>query len=439
MKKKYLLGMALMASLAFSACDKEVVYVEDGQSAEQVITLQVDNGGDGLVTRGGRPLYSSEAKQSIENVRLWICDQSGNVVLVKDYNNWMGTDGKGGEGATSTDYANGRQAVLKLTGDDKLEKGTYKVYALGYSNNSSYNLETITTLTKGTKYEENTVLALKSDGNEEEIFAGSIESLEITDKALKQNIVLNRQVAGAYVYVKDIPYFEGARYLKLVASTGNNSLVLGKFANTDITTNGRNTAKYVVNGTGNKTGEYLISEIDLEAWFGTDFKGSDGLIETTNWTNPLKNDKTPTFQKGSVFGGAFVIPFKKNSEQTLKLVLSTQSGVAETGESVKMSWNINLPSTDGQVGAHEFVYWDASWQTSSSNSDSQNVYSIVRNHLYSVGTRNLDDPSEGTGTDPEPPVDPEDPNDNPESLNNKKELTLIVNDNWEVIHEMELD
>ena len=83
MKKNYLLGMALMASLSFYSCDKEVVYVQDGNGVEsvadgaQIITLQVENGGDGLATRAGRPLYSAEAKQTIENVKLWICDNAG--------------------------------------------------------------------------------------------------------------------------------------------------------------------------------------------------------------------------------------------------------------------------------------------------------------------------------------------------------------------------
>lgn len=89
MRKNYLLGMALMASLSFYSCDKEVIYVQDGNGVEsvadgaQIITLQVENGGDGLATRAGRPLYSAEAKQTIENVKLWICDNTGKVVYVK--------------------------------------------------------------------------------------------------------------------------------------------------------------------------------------------------------------------------------------------------------------------------------------------------------------------------------------------------------------------
>lgn len=57
MRKNYLLGMALIASLSFYSCDKEVIYVQDGNGVEsvtdgaQIITLQVENGGDGLATR----------------------------------------------------------------------------------------------------------------------------------------------------------------------------------------------------------------------------------------------------------------------------------------------------------------------------------------------------------------------------------------------------
>ena len=452
MKKKYFVGMALIASLAFSSCDNEVIYVQgdgNGQTEDvQLITLQVDNGGDGLTTRAGRPLYSSEAKQTIDKVRLWVCDNNGSdnqgkVVLIKDFNDWMGASGS----ASSSDYANGRQAELKLTGDDKLPNGKYKVYALGYHSTSDYtdaSLQTITNLQVGETYTENTVLALKSEvANAEEIFAGSAE-FTISDEALKQTVVLNRQVAGAYIYVKDIPYFADAKYLKLVASTGNNSLVLGNFANTDITGNGNNTSTDVVNGTSAKSGEYVISEIDLTQWFGTLADGDgDGLVDNTNWTNAIDKaqdgSKTTTFEKGSVFGGAFVIPFQKGSAQTLKLVLSTQSGAAETGSSVKMSWNINLPAKDL---ANALTAWNGgAFAAVDSYSETQTVYSILRNHLYSVGKRNLDDP--GSGTDPDPKPDEPDPDptpdDDPESLNNKKVLTLIVNDNWEVIHDMELE
>ena len=284
MKKNYLLGMALMASLSFYSCDKEVVYVQDGNGVEsvadgaQIITLQVENGGDGLATRAGRPLYSAEAKQTIENVKLWICDGdgAGNVKYVKEISDWNTDD-------VSTVYTtggHGRQTTIELKGADKLAAGTYKIYAVGYSATSDYDLTKVTEVKKteegGGKYtfSENMVLPIKDGATNkigEEIFAGQMGLTVEQGKGFKEPVVLNRQVAGAFAYVKDIPYMEGARYLKLVASAQNKSLVLGNFNSFDLTGNGSGNAnvKYVVNGTNGKAGSdtCVISTIDLNKWF----------------------------------------------------------------------------------------------------------------------------------------------------------------------------
>ena len=446
MKKNYLLGMALIASLSFYSCDKEVVYVQDGNGVEsvadgaQIITLQVENGGDGLATRAGRPLFSAEAKQTIENVKLWICDGTGNVKYVTTISNWD-KDG-------STPYTtggHGRQTTIELKGADKLAAGTYKIYAVGYSNSSAYTLTDVTKVAKEGTFNENMVLPCSTAG--EEIFAGQMKLTVETGKGFKKPIVLNRQVAGAFAYVKDIPFMEGAKYLKLVASAQNQSLVLGNFNSVDLTGNGSgNTGnvKYVVNGTNGKSGSetYEISSIDLNKWF-TAIKDEDGdnLIDAgENWKNPHRPSDSPaagtypTFQKGSAFGGEFVIPFAHvDGKQTLTLQLTNAGG------KVLRSWKVNLGSTDEQL-KQTITCWNSGstdWSTSLSG-ESANTYSLVRNHLYGIGTRMNDEANPGKpGVDPDP--DPKNPNDKPESLNNKQELVLKVNDNWEVIHGMELD
>lgn len=457
MKKNYLLGMALMASLSFYSCDKEVVYVQDGNGVEsvadgaQIITLQVENGGDGLATRAGRPLYSAEAKQTIENVKLWICDGAGNVKYVKEISDWNTDD-------VSTVYTtggHGRQTTIELKDADKLAAGTYQIYAVGYSATSDYDLTKVTEVKKteegGGKYtfSENMVLPIKGgDTNKigEEIFAGQMKLTVEKGKGFKKPVVLNRQVAGAFAYVKDIPFMEGAKYLKLVASAQNQSLVLGNFNSFDLTGNGSGNAnvKYVVNGTNGKSGSetYVISTIDLNKWF-TAIKDDNGdnLIDAgENWKNPCRPSSSPaagtypTFQKGSAFGGEFVIPFAHvDGKQTLTLQLTK-----EDGDSLR-SWKVNLGSADEQL-KQTITCWNSgstNWSTSLSG-ESSNTYSLVRNHLYGIGTRMNDEADpEQPGVDPDP--DSENPNDKPESLNNKQELVLKVNDNWEVIHGMELD
>lgn len=448
MKKNYLLGMALIASLSFNSCTKEIVYVQDGTGVEsvadgaQIITLQVENGGDGLATRTGRPLYSAEAKQTIENVKLWICDNDGKVVYVKEISEW--NDNK-----VSTVYTtggHGRQTTIELTDADKLAAGTYKIYAVGYSNNSDYTLDAVTSVAKEGTFKENMVLPIKDGATNkigEEIFAGQMGLTVEQGKGFKEPVVLNRQVAGAFAYVKDIPFMEGARYLKLMASAQNESLVLGNFNSFDLTGNGSGNGenvKYVVNGTSGKSDgdyAYVISTIDLNEWFTT-IKDEDGdnLIDAgDNWKNPYSSigEGHPTFQKGSAFGGEFVIPFAHvDGKQTLTLQLTNAGG------DVLRSWKVNLGSSDEQL-KQTITCWNNSeakdWSTSLSG-ESSSTYSLVRNHLYGIGTRMNDEADpEQPGVDP----DPEDPDDKPESLNNKQELVLKVNDNWEVIHGMELD
>lgn len=455
MKKNYLLGMALMASLSFNSCDKEVVYVQDGTGVEsvadgaQIITLQVENGGDGLATRAGRPLFSAEAKQTIENVKLWICDNTGKkVVYVKEISNWN-TDGS----TVYTTGGHGRQTTIELKDADKLAAGTYQIYAVGYSATSDYDLTKVTEVKKTEEgegkytFSENMVLPIKGDATNkigEEIFAGQMELTVEQGKGFKKPIVLNRQVAGAFAYVKDIPYMEGAKYLKLVASAQNQSLVLGNFNSFDLTGNGSGNGKnvkYVVNGTNGKSGSdtCVISTIDLNKWF-TAIKDEDGdnLIDAgKNWKNPHRPSGSPaagtypTFQKGSAFGGEFVIPFAHvDGKQTLTLQLTNAGG------KVLRSWKVNLGSTDVQLN-QTITYWNSNWDSTITDT-SANTYSLVRNHLYGIGTRMNDDPGKGTDPDPDPDPEPTDP-DQPESLNNKQELVLKVNDNWEVIHGMELD
>lgn len=449
-----------MASLSFYSCDKEVIYVQDGEGVEsvadgaQIITLQVENGGDGLATRAGRPLYSAEAKQDIQNVKLWICDNDDNVVYVNTIESWD---------TSSSEYdtnGHGRQTTIELKDADKLADGSYKVYAVGYSNSSDYDLSAVTEVKKTEEGEGkytfsedkiNMVLPIKEGATNkigEEIFAGQMELTVETGKGFKKPIVLNRQVAGAFAYVKDIPYMEGAKYLKLMASAQNESLVLGNFNSVDLTGNGSDNGdnvKYIVNGTNGKSESdtYVISTIDLNEWFGETLAdtNNDNLVDATNWKNPYKPEGEPTvgtyptFQKGSVFGGEFVIPFAHVAEkQTLTLQLTNADG------DPLRSWKVNLSSSDEQL-SQTITCWNSAytdWSTEVTD-ESANIYSLVRNHLYGIGTRMNDEADpENPGTDPEPGTpDPE--KDKPESLNNKQELVLKVNDNWEVIHGMELE
>lgn len=433
MKKSYFFSALAAGMVMFSACSSDNDLANGGNGsndAVQQIVLQVANAGDGMQTRAGRPLLSSEAKQTIENVKVIICDESNNIVKEKTYTHWNeDTESKvyGKDGG-----AHGREATLTYTGDNKLPNGTYTVYAFGYSNSSDY--ENLTTemekLTKNATFTGNTILNLKDGVKGEEIFAGSTAQFTIDDnqKGFTQTVVLNRQVAGTFGYFDKIPYVAGATKLQLVASNGNTGLVLGDFNSFDLTGNGTGNGtnvKYVVNGTTAATNN-VVYTINLKDWF-TDVKdaNNDGLIDDANWAKPVSYANAK-FATGSVFGGTFLIPFAKvASANTFVLQLVNDNG------DVLKSWAVKLPSTDGQLSEYTLSSWNSAtsvFDNTPATKDAADKYSVVRNHLYGIGERSLDEPTT-PGTDP----------DKPEPLNKKQELTLRVNDNWEVIHKMELE
>ena len=410
------------SSLMFSACssdDPSVAGTGNSQTnAVQEIALQVASSGDGLTTRAGRPLESSEAAQDIKYVKVFVCDAQNSVKYVKDYNDWMNAD--------ASDYANGRKATFTIPAADRLDAGTYNIYAIGYSDNSDYDLKSITDIQKGGTFTENTAISLTGGKTEaEEIFAGSATLNVEAGKKAESTVTLNRQVAGTYGYVEDIPYVEGATELQLVASNSGSNLILGSFANFDITGNGTGNGanvKYVVNS-ANASKAQTVYTIDLTKWFTT-VKDADnnGLIDVDdNWKGDDSKYKT-----GSVFAGCFLFPFAKTEGQTFTLQL-----VKPGEESAPVrTWNVNLPATDGQLSAHNFTSWNGTAFTAAENTtDSKSAYSVVRNHLYGIGTRTSSKPNK-------PGVDP---GDQPQSLKKAQDITLQVNDNWEVIHQMELE
>lgn len=443
MKKNFLIWVALIALFLFNSCDKEVIYVQDETGDEsvsdlcQIITLQVENGGDGLMSRAGRPLYSAEAKQTIENVKVIVCDGT-NVVYTHEIIGW--------DSSSSIVYSesgtHGRKATIKLEGDSRLAKGKqYTVYAIGYHDNSNYkNVESTTGLNallsavkKGNTFNENMTLKYASSNNAEEIFAGSANLSIAANGAGFVDVILNRQVAGAFVYLKNIPYYSDAAKIDLVASKKNDQLVLGQFANKNLTSNGSNSVEFsVVNGWSSEikafgqANETVIASVTLSEWF-TSIVNKDGLIDDVYWKNKYGESSNvgnnPAFQKGSVFAGTFLIPFVKvDGIQTLKLVMKNNQ------DTQLAFWNVNL-SVSGNNYDNLYIWNGSTFGEKVLESGDKNSYSIVRNHIYSIGTRMVDDP----GENPDSNVD------KPESLNNKQELALKVSDNWDVIHEMDLE
>lgn len=481
MKKRVLYSTAVLATLAMASCSKDDVtnVATSGSGANQVIEIAVENAGDGLSSRAGRPLYSSEAKQSIENVKIIVCDEEGNVKADTLITNWN-TD------AVSEVYsdASGHGRKVRFTlgnggSNDELAKDTkYTVYAFGYHTGSQYkkgedgldtylqkvgngyklgesNSKTVDVNESVNTFSKDFTVTNLNDDNAEEIFAGSTEITVDANGNFSQGVTLHRQVAGMFTYVYKIPYFKTAKYLKVYAVKENQNLVMGNFYSKVLGGNGTNNVQEnVVNGTNPSTPSgpetrTLIYQMDLANWFKSikdvnndgiidtyDYTYSGGALtenkESANWQKPEAFNEV-SLVKGSVFGGEFLIPFAAVAgSKTFALELTDTDG------NVLRYWNINLPSTE-VINSGSLTTWGtANWTTATSVTESASSYSVLRNHLYGVGAKT----KENSGEDPEIPTDPEDPKkdeDDPQDLATKQDILLQVNDNWEVIHHMEVD
>ena len=448
MKKGMFFALAA-SSLLFSACssDDAVVSTEGQNEAVQQIVLQVASSGDGLTTRAGRPLYSSQALQTIQHVRVLIYNTKTKAIVKDEKLDWT----------KSLTYTNhGRQLTFNYKGDKRLEAGSYKVMAVGYSDNSDYTyaLDVTGAGLTGKTYSDITATLKTGKKDAEEVFAGDA-TLTIGDDKKITNltpdeedglaVTLHRQVAGSFGYFQDIPASvngKDAKTLRLVVRGKNDKLTFNNF-NSSFTAAGAtgSTIKYCVNGSTStgaplatdakfKDGSngYVLYSINLNTWFPKGDENSDGLLNAEDtWNHP--SDVKTTIVKGSVFGSNFVIPFNLTSgKSTMELQLLDADG------NIIKTWTVSIPSADVN---HDDTNGNVA-------DESASIFNVVRNHMYNLGVK----PSNGGKTDPDPSnpnpdpkpdPDPDKPDpDKPEDLSKSQNLILKVNDNWEAIHKLEL-
>ena len=450
MKKGMFFALAA-SSLLFSACssDDAVVSTEGQNEAVQQIVLQVASSGDGLTTRAGRPLYSSQALQTIQHVRVIIYTDDATKTIVKDKQlNWK----------DSKTYDNhGRKLTLTYKGDDRLGEGSYKVMAVGYSDNSDYtydlNVAGKDALT-GKTYSSDITATLNSGKVPEEVFAGDAAltidaNKDITNLTHGEDdgvaVTLHRQVAGSFGYFCNIPAKVGdktAKTLRLVVSGKNDKLTFNNF-NSLFTAAGAtgSTIKYCVNGStstgkalasdakfNNNEAGYVLYSIDLDTWFPGGDHNNDGVLnaEDTNWTHSTTYVNTQVV-KGSVFGSNFVIPFNyAEGKNTMELQLLDAAG------DIIKTWTVSIPTSDLNSN-----------KANGAIDASPSIFNVVRNHMYNLGVKTSNGTPDPDPTNPTPKPDPDKPTpdpgkDQPEDLTKSQNLILKVNDNWEAIHQMVL-
>ena len=462
-----------------------------------------NTGDNFVSTRAARPLYSSAAKQDINKVKvviyklrdqIWgitmdnIADSLSNftlygeqkkIVAQKVFSPWMNS------GVSSVyknaSYGNGRQASWTLATADQITKeGVYLAYAVGYNDNEYEALKSTTVngfdgLTKSVGETENKftfplsvaqTTATSGVAPVYEVFAGSAPFI-VTKKEVGEGdnkttsyqfdvaLTLHRQVAGTIGYFTNIPVKGNADHatatgakLRLVAANKSDNAVFAAFNSEYKGSPATDTdkVKYVVNGWDNSSktatydakfygsnnnDAYTVYEVTLKDWFtGKENESSkmdtngDGILNGNDtFTIPYSSNGLGV-KTGCVLGSSFLFPFALVADKA-----TFQLQMLSDDNTIIRYWNIRLQTStsDSQIGKKATLVSSAG--VTSENGTAENVvnYSILRNHLYNIGTRNGGDG--GTdGTDA----------DKAQDLNNET-LILRVNDNWEMIHQMDID
>ncbi|WP_444366256.1 hypothetical protein [Prevotellamassilia timonensis] len=439
--KKYSISGAMLAGLmSLAACSNDEGVVADNNGAEQQFTITLASSGD-RATRAAadRTLESEAADQSIEKVTLVVRSQDDNkVVYTYTLDNWNGT-------ATNDDTnGHGKKLTFTIPKADKLGEGKYVVTAVGY-NEGNY---TLSLPNKGDVVDKNITATTPTGAEAKEVFAGEkkfnvtadkkIEGTDASKPIQSVDVTLHRQVAGAYGYFTSIPVKIGkteVASIRMVSRSKNTVLTFGSFNSSFTTTDA--TVMYMVNGSvpATKTAKFLngdeanvLFSAKITDWFpgGDDYK--DGVYDKkdTNWTNPYT---TGSYLKGSVFASNFIVPFSATQgKSTLELQLLDATG------NVLYAWPVKLDASNDQIGKKgETASADLFGAgTAMGFAETADVFSLFRNHIYSIGIHKQDTST----TDPETPVPG---TDQPTDLSKIQNVVIRVNDNWEALHHMSID
>ncbi|WP_148476726.1 hypothetical protein [Parabacteroides johnsonii] len=492
MKKSNFFAFAALSVLALASCSKEDDPIIDDpkMEGEQVIVLDMQDT-DVLSTKS-RPLYSTSSKgaEFVTDVQLLVLGTDTNSVnaageitgplkLARIFHipNWNNS---------SSQYEYGRKYTFKIPAAQKLSKDSvYTIVGVGQDESDripepfefvlgdaaatnlagmampATDLTSAFNTTPGSGFLKTDTVRYSLVGEKKynrnkscvsEVFSGTSDPVLVgINGGIQATVLLKRQVAGVIGYFNRIPAWilrgdqlVSTAGIRLVSSARNAAVDLAiQLAKQNDDKTGV-TPEHIMNGftkdadkgdDGIKANAkfmsgkeaYTIYQIDLTEWFGEG--GNQGvqfwdpkaltaptdngypLLSSKVWRNALKGtNDTPVVADSAVLAGEFVVPFARVEgiqDNTFELQL-----IDSIGEPTK-AWKVKLDaaSLDPKLG------------------DDNYVYNIYRNHLYQIGKRGSGDDPDKPGTDP----------DKPQPLDKDQELTIKINDQWEFIHDMEIE
>lgn len=335
----------------------------------------------GMQTRGGRPLYSSEALQMVNDMKVYVFKKDANTETfvydgksysIKAFDN------------TDTPYDGEGYETHYHTLDTKLADGTYKFLAVGLENDHeetfSFTPTTTTTL-------DAAVLSLNStDIHADEAFSGVSEEVTVSEdrKGFFARIELKRVVAGVLGYFKNIPY-QVENNGKMVVVKKVCVELLKKATQVRLEDRGASTG-----GLLQPASYYQLLTIDLR---GASFDSDNNIYIS----DAVGTEGTPVKVENSFLAGGYALPFDVgDGQKTMKLVL--YGGEPETAlRTYKVQDEIK---TAAPVALTE-------------------CFSIEADHFYSLGLKSKDNDTE---------------EDKPIDLSKDQTIKITVDASWEDIY-----
>lgn len=385
MKKNYF-AMAILACglLTFSACSNDDAFNEDETNVTAGETRNVEltfnfSVNSGEQTRGGRPLYSSEALQQVNAMKVYVFKESGDDYVYSEEIN-------GGNFGFNNSTAHGTESH-SYTLTDKLTVGdTYKFLAVGYEQGYSTTFRALT-MTPNTTTLSGLLLELNEGQNADEVFSGVSDPVTVNETSTSFNVgvELHRVVAGILGYFKNVP-FE-------IENEGN--MVQVKHVLVNVIKKGTSAKLAARTANGVDESKYTIIDIDMSSY------KKDG---NNNWYAVDAKSGDVATVENSVLQGAYSLPIAAvTGSNTLEVVL--------TGD-------------DKSTALKTFKVKDA---------DSYD-FAINANHFYSLGQKKTNDDTNGGNPDPGT-----DDDDDPIDLSKDQIITITVNAAWSEIHDLTIE
>lgn len=453
------MSAALATMMAFAACNKtEVAPVAESEGAlgldEDIIEIAVSNTGIG--TRATRPVLSSAADNNVNKVVLAFFDAEGNPIesgiVLTAVDNAKGysvadnvityDEPEVEEGVPGDTDREVKTAKVKVSGLADYESTELTIVAYGYNGNGfPYGTPT---LKRGETYYEITSLGDKSGTSLEEVFAGNTTATVTANLGTAETpvykftssvkIVLERQVAGMLAYFQNVPATINETEVAKITVEANGKSNGFYFPSTFLNTgdSGADAKQWMLNGYNTTTDSEVLLTFDLtdladsdsdnilDSGFGGVSAGEGKKYKLADEMSGLDVTKL-VCENNTLFGGRYLIPYSDH----------VSTGYATLVVNFWAAGDNDIPLKTMKVTTGQYA--------NGPSTSTGTHYDILCNNFYSIGqkvaagsTNGDPDPDDDEDPDPEIPDDPAD-------LSASDELTVLINDAWAVIHNMELE